>query len=40
MQTNILCPRKCIVSELLFNEGDIVPGESKVCQLEDVENKD
>ena len=28
-----------MIAEVMFNEGDIVPGESRVCELGDTEDK-
>ena len=34
-QTNVLAPRDGIVKEVLFSDGDVVPGDSKLIELED-----
>ena len=36
LQTNILAPTRCVVKDVLYGKGDIVPNDSKVCVLEDI----
>ena len=31
---------RSVVSEVMFDEGDIVPGESRVCELDEIDNED
>ncbi len=31
-------PKKCLIEELFFNEGDIVPGDSRVCELDEIDD--